>query len=172
MADFYQTGVVATFHRLGKVNLEKTEAELTWYTQGRPIALVLPSLYTELEGDALGGIVRELKEVKYIEEIVITLGPALKEEFRRAKEFFSVLPQKTRIIWNTGPKIDEIYKAIEAAEITDPITKEKRTVVRVNEALCQGCGACVAVCRPGALNLRGFTDEQVLAALESLCLSK
>src|SRR4030066_72512 len=30
MADFYQTGVVATLHRLGRVNLEKIEAELTW----------------------------------------------------------------------------------------------------------------------------------------------
>ena len=64
------------------------------------------------------------------------------------------------------------YQALEAAEITDQMTKEKRTVARVNEALCQGCGACVAVCRPGALNLRGFTDEQLIAALESLCLSK
>lgn len=27
MADFYQTGVVATFHSLGRVNLEKIEAE-------------------------------------------------------------------------------------------------------------------------------------------------
>jgi len=66
MADFYQTGVVATFHRLGRVNLEKIEAELTWYAEERPIALVLPSLYSELEGDALKGILKELKEVKYI----------------------------------------------------------------------------------------------------------
>ena len=101
MADFYQTGVVATLHRLGKLNLEKIEAELTWYTQERPIALVLPSLYSELEGDALKVIVRELREVKYIKEIVITLGPALEEEFKLAKEFFSVLPQKIRIVWNT-----------------------------------------------------------------------
>ncbi len=117
MADFYQTGVVATFHRLGRVNLEKIEAELTWYAQERPIALVLPSLYSELEGDALKGIVRELKEVKYIKEIVVTLGPASEEEFKYAKEFFSVLPQKTRIIWNTGTRIDEIYKTIEKAEL-------------------------------------------------------
>lgn len=27
MSDFYQTGVVTTLHRLGKVNLEKIEAE-------------------------------------------------------------------------------------------------------------------------------------------------
>lgn len=117
MSDFYQTGVVATLHRLGKLNLEKIEADLTWYTQERPIALVLPSLYSELEGDALKGIVRELREVKYIKEIVITLGPASEEEFKLAKEFFSVLPQKIRIVWNTGQRISEIYKSIEAAEL-------------------------------------------------------
>ncbi|MBI5026977.1 MAG: glycosyl transferase [Nitrospirae bacterium] len=117
MSDFYQTGVVATFHRLGRVDLEKIEAELTWYTQERPVALVLPSLYSELEGDALKGIVRELKGVKYIKEIVVTLGPATEKEFKHAKKFFSVLPQKTSIIWNTGPRIDEIYKTIEKAEL-------------------------------------------------------
>jgi glucosyl-3-phosphoglycerate synthase len=117
MADFYQTGVVATLHRLGKLNLEKIESELTWYSQERPIALVLPSLYSELEGNALKGIIRELKEVKYIKEIVVTLGPASDEEFKHAKEYFSVLPQKLRIIWNTGPRISGIYKSIESSDL-------------------------------------------------------
>ncbi len=117
MSDFYQTGVVATFHRLGRTNLEKIEAELSWYASERPIALVLPSLYSELEGEALKGIVRELQEVKYIKEIIVTLGPATEEEFRHTKEFFSILPQKVRIIWNTGPRISEIYKLIEKAEL-------------------------------------------------------
>lgn len=117
MADFYQTGVVATFHRLGKLNLEKIEAELSWYANERPIALVLPSLYSELEGDALKGIVRELREVKYVREIVVALGPATEDEFRHAKNFFSVLPQKTSIIWNTGERIGEIYKTIARAEL-------------------------------------------------------
>jgi glucosyl-3-phosphoglycerate synthase len=117
MADFYQTGVVATFHRLGKLNLEKIESELTWYSNERPIALVLPSLYSELEGDALKGIVRELKEVKYIKEIVVTLGPASEQEFKHAKEFFSSLPQNTRIIWNTGARLEAIYKTIEASDL-------------------------------------------------------
>ncbi len=117
MADFYQTGVVATFHRLGRINLEKIEAELTWYAEERPIALVLPSLYSELEGAALKGILKELKEVKYIKDIVVTLGPASDREFEHAKKFFSALPQKTKIIWNTGPRISAIYKAIEEAEL-------------------------------------------------------
>lgn len=115
MSDFYQTGVVATFHRLGKLNLEKIESELTWYSQERPIALVLPSLYSELEGEALKGIVRELKEAKYVREIVVTLGPASEEEFTYAKNFFSELPQKTSIIWNNGNNISSIYNAIEEA---------------------------------------------------------
>ena len=117
MADFFQTGVIATFHRLGKIDLEKIEAELSWYTNERPIALVLPSLFSELDGEALKGIIRELQGVKYIKEIVVTLGPATEEEFHSAQEFFSVLPQKTRIIWNTGPRIDALYRAIEDAEL-------------------------------------------------------
>ncbi|MEW6584845.1 MAG: glycosyl transferase [Nitrospirota bacterium] len=115
MADFHQTGVVATFHRFGRIDLEKIEAELSWYAEERPIALVLPSLYSELEGDALKGIVRELKEIKYIKDIVVTLGPASEEEFGFTRNFFSVLPQNVRIVWNTGPRLDAIYRAIEAA---------------------------------------------------------
>jgi|GEM_PF-876399 len=121
MADFFQTGVVSTFHKLGRVNLEKIESELTWYAQERPIALVLPSLYSELAGDALAGIIRELKEVKYIKEIVVTLGPASEEEFIFARKFFSALPQKTSIIWNTGPRMSELYAMIEGAKLGVPL---------------------------------------------------
>jgi glucosyl-3-phosphoglycerate synthase len=117
MSDFFQTGTVATFHRLGTSNLEKIEAELTWYANERPIALVLPSLYAEIEGDALKGIVRKLKEVKYIKEIVVTLGPASETEFTRARQFFSVLPQEIKIVWNTGKRVTEIYNEIESADL-------------------------------------------------------
>ncbi|RJR16315.1 MAG: glycosyl transferase [Nitrospiraceae bacterium] len=115
MSDFYQTGVVPTFHRLGRLNLEKIESELTWHAQDRPVALVLPSLFSELEGEALKGIVRELKAVKYVREIVVALGPASEEEFAYARKFFSELPQKTSLIWNSGDNMSSIYKAIEEA---------------------------------------------------------
>ncbi len=115
MADFHQTGVVATFHKLGAPSLEKIESELSWYAQERPIALVLPSLYSELEGEALKGIIRELKGVEYLKEVVVTLGQCTKEEFKHARKFFSVLPQSTRVIWNNGKRISEVYKTIESA---------------------------------------------------------
>ena len=117
MSDFFQTGIVTTLHKLGKEDIERIEAELTWYAHERPIALILPYLYSELEGDALKGIVKGLQDVNYIKEIIVTLGPASEEEFKYAKEFFSVLPQKTRIIWNTGPRMSEIYNLVNLTEL-------------------------------------------------------
>ncbi len=115
MADFHQSGSIATFHKLGNPRLEKIEEELLRYSKERPIALVLPSLYSELEGKALKLIIRELKKVKYIKEVIITLGPCTKEEFDKAKKFFSVLPQTTSIIWNNGKRISDVYSTIQSA---------------------------------------------------------
>ena len=115
MADFYQTGVVTTLHKLGEVNLERLEAELSWYSQERPIALVLPSLFSELQGEALKGIVEELKGAKYIASVIVSLGNANREEFEYAKKFFSVLPQRTRLIWTDGEHIQSILQAIREA---------------------------------------------------------
>jgi glucosyl-3-phosphoglycerate synthase len=117
MSDFYQTGVVATFHRLGADNQASIETKLEQYAEERPIALVLPSLYSELQGQALRNIVDELKKVSYIKEVVVTLGPASEKEFKEAKSFFSVLPQKTRVIWNNGKRMKKIYKAIESEDL-------------------------------------------------------
>ncbi|MGA7826235.1 MAG: hypothetical protein WCA04_01130 [Geobacteraceae bacterium] len=115
MSDFYQVGVVATFHRLGSQNLAKLEEELSWYSHERPIALVLPSLYSELSGAALPAIVKQLKEVKYVKEVVVGLALASPSEFQHARKFFSELPQKTTIIWQEGPRVSSLYKAIEEA---------------------------------------------------------
>ncbi len=122
MSDFYQTGIVSTFHRLGNIDIERIEAELTWYAAERPVALVLPSLYSELEGDALKGIIKILKDVRYIDEVVVTLGPCTREQFEHAREYFSELPQRTRLIWNDGERIKAIYRAIEEAEL--PVGEE------------------------------------------------
>jgi heterodisulfide reductase subunit A len=64
------------------------------------------------------------------------------------------------------------YKAIELIEKTERLAGEDRVrlVASVNRGLCQGCGACVVACRPGALDLKGFTNQQLIAEVDALCL--
>jgi len=117
MADFYQTGSIATLHRLGQDNLELLEQELLEYASSTPIALVLPCLYSELQGPALSGIVEHLKQVTYLKEIIVALGTASALEFRRAKDFFKQLPQDVRLVWIDGPRIQETMKLLVNHEI-------------------------------------------------------
>ena len=117
MSDFYQNGVVTVLHRLGQPNTEQLELELERYAKTTPIALVLPSLYAELERPALKRIVDILGEVRYINEIVISLDHASALEFRLAKQFFSQLPQRVRVIWNDGARIQAILNVLVSHEI-------------------------------------------------------
>jgi glucosyl-3-phosphoglycerate synthase len=117
MADFHQTGVVTTFHRYGKADIERIDNELAEFNRHRPIALVLPSTYAELEASAIKGIIEEIKKVPYINEIVVTMGRTNKEQYKKAKDFFSSFPQRTRVIWNTGPNIEKLYKSLEEFDL-------------------------------------------------------
>ncbi len=62
----------------------------------------------------------------------------------------------------------ELTCAYKAIEVT--VVDERRGIMaaQINEALCKGCGSCVAGCRSGALDLQGFTDSQIVAAIAAL----
>ncbi len=111
MSDFYQTGVVATFHRL-RTNLEKIERDLTEFSEERGISLVLPALFSEIHGLGLRRIVSELKNVNYLREIVLSLGPCSMEQFWEMKRFLQALPQKVTVIWNSGPRMQTLYSQL------------------------------------------------------------
>ncbi len=112
MSDFFQNGAITTLHHLTDHPLQEIEEKLCQFAKKRPIALVLPSLYSELRGVALPRIVDELKKVPYLNEIVIGLDRADEKEFNHARSFFSALPQKHRIIWHRGKRMQELYKLL------------------------------------------------------------
>ena len=114
MSDFKQTGAITTLHKLPGYSLENIEEQLRKHSKRNPMTLILPSLFSELEGPALQGILDELKKADYINEIVIGLDQATEEQFHFAKEFFSCLPQKTKILWNDGPELRAIADDLEA----------------------------------------------------------
>jgi len=109
MSDFFQNGEIATFHRLKQRDISEVEAELEEATRHRPVSLVLPYIPVELKGFGLPRIIEELRHVRYLKNIIVTIGNANAEEFKEAKKFFSVLPQKPKLIWCTGPRIKKLY---------------------------------------------------------------
>jgi glucosyl-3-phosphoglycerate synthase len=108
MADFYQNGIVTTLHNLSRRPVEEIEEELRGFSKKRPMSLILPSLFSELEGDALPNIVNHLEGADYLSEIVIGLDRADEAQYRHALKFFGKLPQHHRVLWNEGPRLQAL----------------------------------------------------------------
>ncbi len=58
------------------------------------------------------------------------------------------------------------YKAIEI--LTKRTIVGEKQVAQVNKVLCKGCGACTASCRSGSIDLKGFTNAEVVAQIFEL----
>ncbi|ARC89873.1 glycosyl transferase [Rhodovulum sp. MB263] len=114
MADFHQNGNVATLHNLRSAPTELLVHELTTFAQSRKISLILPSLFSELEGDALPKILDELAEVPFLHRIVIGLDQADEAQFAHALQFFDRLPQTHVVIWQDSPRMQAIHARLEA----------------------------------------------------------
>ncbi|MCS7314228.1 MAG: hypothetical protein RMI94_04270 [Bryobacterales bacterium] len=113
MADFYQTGVVATLHRLNPDGLERLESELEGFSGERPIGLVLPALYSEFETPAMRRIVDELRRVRYLRRVAVALGRANRDQYLRACSFFRDLPAPVTVLWLDSPRIGRLFRLLE-----------------------------------------------------------
>ncbi len=117
MGDFHQSGIVTTLHNLTNRSIHELETELVNFSQQRKLGLILPSLYSELQTEALPKIVDTLKDVPYLNQIVIGLDRASEEEYRHALSFFSILPQSHRVLWNDGPRLMQLHKELEERDL-------------------------------------------------------
>ncbi len=117
MSDFHQTGVVATLHRLGRRDLARLERELGDPARSRPVALVLPCLYSELHDVALKSIVDQLQRAPYLADVVVSVdGAQERERFEEMQRAFA--PVRTAdgrpatLVWNDGPRLQELLRAL------------------------------------------------------------
>jgi glucosyl-3-phosphoglycerate synthase len=113
MGDFFQTGAIATLHRLGQRDLESLESELKKHQSHRPLALILPAVYAEFEREALPNILRQLKGIDYLNEIVLVMNRTDAMEFRSAKKTLLDLGLDIDIVWSSGSRIGNLYKLLE-----------------------------------------------------------
>ena len=93
MADFYQTGVVSTFHRFGNTDLERMEGELFNFNRSSPIALVLPATYTELEAPAIEQIVKDIAAAQIFvgQTVAVLIGERKAGSKRDARQYLDRL---------------------------------------------------------------------------------
>ena len=117
MSDFFQTGVVSTLHRLPGTKLEKMEADLKRFSRQQPVTLLLPSLVSEFDGPAMPKILAELRQVKYLRQIVLVLDKADEGQFQRVRELCTGMAVPLRVIWNDGPRVLELYSQLEKNNI-------------------------------------------------------
>jgi len=114
MSDFFQNGVITTLHKLRERPIAELEAELLRFSRVRPMALILPSLYSELQGPALPNIIRHLRQVNYISDIIVGLDQATESQFQHARDFFGVLPQNIHLLWNDGERLRALDAKLQA----------------------------------------------------------
>ncbi len=117
MGDFHQSGSVTTLHNLKQRSLDDLEDELLQFSKSRPLGLLLPSLFSELHGDALPQILKQLIGVPYLNKIVIGLDKADESQYKHALQFFSQLPQEHTVLWNDGPRMQLLDKKLREVDL-------------------------------------------------------
>jgi heterodisulfide reductase subunit A len=60
------------------------------------------------------------------------------------------------------------YQAIEIA--TKRTVVGEKQVAQVNKTLCKGCGACAASCRSNSIDLKGFSNEEIVSQIVQLAI--
>ncbi len=117
MPDFHQPILLPTLHHLAETKLEEREALLKRLSQDRPIALIIPALYAELERKALPRMLKQLAKVQYLSEIVFSMNGMSKPQHEKARKVIAKsLPNTVHtILWNDGPKLGALHQTLDTA---------------------------------------------------------
>lgn len=109
----YKQERITTIHDFG-CDLSRLEERSLELTRDTPTAVLIPSLYEELERPALTHIREQLKDCAFVNTVIVSLYADTAEQYAKAVEFFAPMPQKTHIIWENGPRVVALLKELQA----------------------------------------------------------
>ena len=108
MGDFSQNGIISTLHDFGTRSTNEIEKDLLRFSKERKMELILPCLYSELEGSALPKIVDEISKTRYLDHVIVGLDKANMTQAKKAWKFFKKLKTPFSILWNDGPALKKL----------------------------------------------------------------
>ena len=118
MSDFSQNGIISTLHDFGTKSTVEIETELLSFSKQRKMELILPCLYSELEGTALPKIVKEISKTKYLDHIIVGLDKANSKQAKKAWKFFKKLNIPFSILWNDGPGLKKLDQELKKKDLS------------------------------------------------------
>ncbi len=117
MSDFSQNGIISTLHDFGTKTTSEIEKELLSFSKLRKMELILPCLYSELDGNALPKIVKEISKTKYLDHIIVGLDKANSKQAKKAWKFFKKLNMPFSILWNDGPALKKLDQELKKKDL-------------------------------------------------------
>ena len=91
VSDFHQNGLVTSLPRLRDRPLEELENHILRLSPKFPVSLVLPMVPDEMDRPALARIRDELREIRYLDSLVVSLNRATADDYARTVEYLQTL---------------------------------------------------------------------------------
>ena len=118
MSEFSQNGIISTLHDFGTRSKSEIEKDLSKFSKERKMELILPCLYSELEGSALPNIVDEISKTKYLDHIIVGLDKANEKQAKKAWKFFKKHKTPFSILWNDGPALKKLDQELKKKDLS------------------------------------------------------
>ena len=125
MGDFSQNGIVSTLHDFGTKSTTEIEKDLLSFSKERKMELILPCLFSELEGSALPNIVDHISKTKYLNHVIIGLDKASESQAKKAWKFFKRISVPFTILWNDGPKLKKLDTELKKKKLSSKRNGER-----------------------------------------------
>src|SRR5512143_480118 len=168
MSDFHQHGPVTAIPRLLERDPSLMERRIEALAARMPVALVIPMVPDEMDRPALAGILQELRQVRYLDCLVVSLNHASMDDYQRTCAYFEPYPGHKVVLWNESPAVESFVGEMAAAGLyTGYPGKGRACWLAIGHVLAQERAQYVAFQDADVLNFsRSMLAHLLLPALE------